>query len=129
MFELFNKEGVVRLFLAEYDNKIIAANMVSFMGQVCTYLHGSSANSYREVMAPYLLQWQAILEAKKIGCKYYDFGGVNGKTFYDKRWEGITRFKTSFAPKILPREYIGSFDLILNPVIFSVYKFVKQIRG
>lgn len=129
MFEIFSPDGTIKLFLAEYDNKIIAANLISFFGQVCIYLHGASSNMYREVMAPYLLQWQAIKEAKRLGLAFYDFGGVNGQTFNNPKWEGITRFKTGFAPQIPPREYIGSFDLILNPVIFSIYKFVKEIRG
>ena len=124
-----SQNGTVKLFLAEYDNKIIAANMVSFFGKVCTYLHGASANTYRDVMAPYLLQWQAIVEAKRLGFGFYDFGGVNGPSFQNSKWEGITRFKASFSQELKPKEYIGSFDLILNPVIFSVYKFVKQIRG
>ncbi|MFA5021860.1 MAG: peptidoglycan bridge formation glycyltransferase FemA/FemB family protein [Patescibacteria group bacterium] len=129
MFEILSQEGSVKLFIAEYENKVIGVNMVSFFSQVCTYLHGSSSDMYREVMATYLLQWQAILEAKKLGYKFYDFGGINGKTFNNPKWKGITRFKTSFAPELLPREYVGSFDLILNPIVFSIYKFVKQIRG
>lgn len=129
MFEVFSKNGLIKLFLAEYDNKIIAANMVSFSGKVCTYLHGTSADSYREVMAPYLLQWQAITEAKKLGFYYYDFGGTNGKTYENSKWAGITRFKTGFGPEVEIKEYVGSFDLVLNPVIFATYKFIKQIRG
>lgn len=129
MFEILSQNGTVKLFLAEYDNKIIAVSMVSFFGKVCTYLHGASANMYREVMAPHLLQWQTIIEAKRLGYALYDFGGVNGQTFNNPKWEGLTRFKTSFAFGVPPREYIGSFDLILNPVIFATYKFVKQIRG
>lgn len=129
MFEIFSPNGTIKLFLAEYDGKIIAANMVSFFGQVCTYLHGASANMYRETMAPYLLQWEAIIEAKKLGFKYYDFGGVNGQTFFNEKWKGITRFKSGFDSNIKPREHIGVFELVLNPVVYSVYKFVKQIRG
>jgi len=129
MFEILSQDGTVKLFLAEYDNKVIAANIVSFFGQVCTYLHGASANMYRDVMAPYLLQWQAIIEGKKLGSKFYDFGGVNGETFNNPKWDGITRFKIGFGPEIKPREYVGSFDLILSPAVFAAYKFIKQIRG
>ncbi len=128
MFEILSKDGTIKLFLAEYNHKVVAANLVSFFGKFCTYLHGASADWYREVMATHLLQWQAILEAKKLGCQYYDFGGVTGKTFCNEKWEGITRFKTSFAPQVSPREYIGNFELILNPFIFATYKFVKQIK-
>ncbi|MDD2807421.1 MAG: peptidoglycan bridge formation glycyltransferase FemA/FemB family protein [Patescibacteria group bacterium] len=129
MLEAFAKTGTIKLFMAEYQNKIIAVNMVSYFGNVATYLHGSSSDIYREVMSPYLLQWQAIIEAKKVGCQLYDFGGVNGRSFHNKMWQGITRFKLGFADEASVREYIGSYDLVINPVIFSVYKFVKQIRG
>jgi lipid II:glycine glycyltransferase (peptidoglycan interpeptide bridge formation enzyme) len=129
MFEILSQDGTVKLFLAEFDGKVIAANMISFFGKVAIYLHGSSSDMYRELMAPYLLQWEAIKEAKKIGMEKYDFGGMNGKSFHDKKWEGITRFKTGFAPEENITEFIGSHDLVTNPVIFSVYKFVKQVRG
>ena len=129
MFETMSEDGTVKLFLAEFDNKIIAANMVSFFGQVCIYLHGASSDLYRDVMAPYFLQWAAILEAKKLGLAKYDFGGINGPSFYNKKWEGITRFKTGFGPEYKITEYVGSHELVINPVIYSVYKFVKQVRG
>ena len=128
MFEIFNKDGSLKLFLATYDNKVVTANLISLSGEVCTYLHGASADMYRDVMAPYLLQWQAILEAKKLGYKYYDFGGVNGQTYNNKKWIGITKFKTGFGSEIAPKEYIGSYELIYNPIVFATYKFVKQIR-
>jgi len=129
MFEILNADGTIKLFLAEYENKIIAANLVSFFGKFCTYLHGASSDMYRELMAPHLLQWQAIAEAKRLGCQFYDFGGVNAKTYNNEKWAGITRFKNGFAPEIPAKEYIGSFEIVLNPVIFAAYKFVKQIRG
>lgn len=129
MFEVFSKDGTLQLFLAEYDNKVIAASMVSFFGRVGTYLHGASADSYREMMASYLLQWHTIIAAKKLGMTHYDFGGVNAKTFNDPKWDGISRFKTGFSPDVPAREYVGSFDLVLNPFVFSAYKFIKQIRG
>lgn len=129
MFDNLAEDGLIKLFIAEYDNKIIAVNMISFFGNTGTYLHGASSDIYREIMAPYLLQWQAILEAKKAGLAYYDFGGVNGRTFFNKKWEGITRFKTGFAPQTPPREYVGCFELVLNPVVYSIYKFARQIRG
>lgn len=129
IFDIFSHDQTIQLFLAEYDNKTVAASMVSFFGQFATYLHGASSDLYREIMAPYLMQWQAIQEAKKLDCLYYDFGGVNGQTFYDKKWDGMTRFKTGFAPEVTCKEYVGSYELILSPVIFAAYKFVKQFRG
>jgi len=128
MFEILKEDGTMKLFLAEYDHKIIAANLVSFFGQVGTYLHGASSDMYRETMAPYLLQWEAINEARILGCQYYDFGGVDIDGKYGNKWHGITRFKTGFAEEVKPKEYIGGFELIFNPIIFATYKFIKQIK-
>lgn len=128
MFEFLGKDGTLKLFLAEYHNKIIAANLVAFFGKTAVYLHGASSDVDRDVMATYFLQWMGILEAKKNGCHDYDFGGVNGKTYFNKKWEGITRFKTGFSQNEEPKEYLGNFELVLNPFVFAAYKFIKQVR-
>ena len=75
MFETIPPE-ILKLYIAEYEGKIIAANLVLFFGKTATYMHGASDNEHRNVMAPYLLQWQTILDAKKSGCNRYDLGGI-----------------------------------------------------
>ena len=129
MFDQMGPTGTIKLFLAQYQNKIIAAHIVSFFGTTATYLHGASADMYRGVMAPYLLQWQSIAEAKQAGCHYFDFGGVNGQTYFSEKWEGITRFKVGFSEATAPTEFIGTHEIIVNPVVYSMYKFAKQIKG
>lgn len=128
-FETFVSHNTIQLYLAEYENKVIAAIMVAYFGKFATYLHGASSDLYRDVMAPYALQWQAIQDAKKSGILFYDFGGVNGETYSNKKWSGITRFKVGFNELQKPTEYVGCFEKVINPVIYSAYKFVKQIRG
>src|SRR3989344_759010 len=129
MLELLNPDGTLKLLLAIYDQQIVAAALVAFFGKTATYLHGASADLYREVMAPYLLHWEAILAAKQLGCRAYDFGGVNGQTCHNPNWVGMTKFKTGFAPTQAPAEYVGSFEAVINPLVFARYRFVKQIRG
>ncbi|OGY51118.1 MAG: hypothetical protein A3J59_03055 [Candidatus Buchananbacteria bacterium RIFCSPHIGHO2_02_FULL_56_16] len=129
MLELLNPDGTLKLLLAIYDQQIVAAALVAFFGKTATYLHGASADLYREVMAPYLLHWEAILAAKQLGCRAYDFGGVNGQTCHHPNWVGMTKFKTGFAPTQAPAEYVGSFEAVINPLVFAGYRFVKQIRG
>jgi lipid II:glycine glycyltransferase (peptidoglycan interpeptide bridge formation enzyme) len=92
MLEVLGREGMIKLFLAQRQNQIIAANLVCFFGQTATYLHGASDYNFRQLMAPHLLQWQAILEAKELGLKYYDFWGID-----EKKWPGLTRFKKGFG--------------------------------
>ncbi|MBN1779126.1 MAG: peptidoglycan bridge formation glycyltransferase FemA/FemB family protein [Candidatus Buchananbacteria bacterium] len=128
LFDTFKNDQTIQLVLAECDGKIVAAAMVSFFGRFATYLHGASSDLYRGAMAPYLLHWQAILEAKRLDCHYYDFGGVNGQSFYDEKWEGITRFKNGFAQLSQPKEYVGNYEIVLNPFVFAAYRLVKQVR-
>lgn len=126
MFEAIPEENL-KIYAAEYKGKIIAANIVVFFGKVATYLHGASDNDYRNVMAPYLLQWQAIFDAKETGCEKYDFGGI--KTESSGAWAGITRFKTGFSTTAKPLKFPGSYDIILNPLRYYLYRFLQLIKS
>jgi lipid II:glycine glycyltransferase (peptidoglycan interpeptide bridge formation enzyme) len=120
-------DDMLELYLAEYDGKIIAANLVVFFGEYATYLHGASGNDCREVMAPYLLQWQQMQDAKKNGCRYYDFGGV--RTGDEKhKWAGITRFKQGFAPKQDAIRFLGSYDVILSQYRYRAYIALQSLK-
>jgi peptidoglycan pentaglycine glycine transferase (the first glycine) len=114
-------DSPVKLFFAEYRGKPIATSLVSCFGDTATYLHGGSANENRNVMAPYLLQWQAIKLAKDKGLKYYDFHGID-----EKKWPGVTRFKRGFGG--LAVNYPGTYDLVYDSSWYSVYKMIRKVR-
>ena len=118
----------VGLYLAEYQKEIIAANLVVFFQQAAFYLHGASDDRYRNVMAPFLLQWQQIIDAKERGCQQYDFGGVAIKQ-KRKSWEGITRFKTGFSPQTESLLFPGTFDLVINRKKYWLYEKLRKMRG
>jgi peptidoglycan pentaglycine glycine transferase (the first glycine) len=133
MTETINSD-VLSLYVAEYNNKVIAANLIAFYGNTATYLHGATDDEYRNVMAPYLLQWQAILDAKKRGCEFYDFGGVKTanseqKTVNSKDWSGITKFKVGFSEETKPFEFPGSYDIVINPFKYRLYKIIQKIKS
>jgi peptidoglycan pentaglycine glycine transferase (the first glycine) len=111
----------IKLFLSEYQNKIIAGNIVSFFGDMATYVHGASANEFRNVMAPYLLQWRTIEAAKRMGYKYYDFNGID-----EVKWPGVTRFKKGFGGEDV--SYPGTFDLVFEGMWYNVYKMARRVR-
>ena len=121
-----NSNLIAKLYLAEYKNKIIAANIVLYFGDMAVYLHGASSNEHRNLMAPYLLQWQQITDAKKAGCKKYDFWGItiNGKK---KNWQGITKFKKGFGG--YEKNYIGAYDLIFSNIGYQIYGFMRNIKS
>jgi len=111
---------IIKLFLAKYQDKIIVANLVCFFGDTAVYLHGASDYNYRHLMAPYLLQWQAIYQARKQGLRYYDFWGID-----EKRWPGVTRFKKGFGGQ--ETVYPGVFDLIFRPWWYQAYNLARIV--
>ena len=115
----------LKLYIAEYQDKVIAANLVLFYGDTCTYMHGASDNENRNVMAPYALQWQQIKDAKKNGCTKYDFGGVADA---NSKWSGITRFKTGFSPETASAIFPGSYDIIINKNRYYLYRLIQKIK-
>jgi len=119
---------ILKLYVAEYEGKIIAVNLVLFFGKTAAYMHGTSDNLHRDVMAPYLLQWQAILDAKKSGCEKYDFGGIKSQGTKGKSWAGITKFKTGFAPETSPIKFPGCYDIILGPSRYNLYRFAQKAK-
>lgn len=127
MFEIIPPENL-KLYVAEYNDKVIAASIVIFYANTATYLHGASDNKYRNVMAPYLLQWQAIMDAKKAGLARYDLGGIKTGSG-DNSWTGITRFKIGFLPNTQPVKFPGSYDVILNSSKYKLYKILQTIKN
>jgi len=125
-------EEMLQIYVAEFEGKIIAANLMLFYEETATYLHGASSNVSRNVMAPFLLQWQAILDAKEKGCVKYDFGGVKITDNHQQatnNWEGITNFKLGFSPNTKPIEFLGSYDIIINPRKYAVYRGLQRAKA
>lgn len=113
--------GLVNLSFAEYGGRPIATALVSSFGDTATYLHGGSLDQERNIMAPYLLQWQAIKWAKSQGKNYYDFHGID-----EVKWPGVTRFKKGFGG--FEVNYPGTFDLVYDQGWYSIYKMVRKAR-
>jgi len=111
----------VKLLIAEYEDKIIAGVILSFFGDMGSYIHGASANEYRNMMAPHVLQWEAIRLSRTKGCDYYDFNGID-----EKKWPGVTKFKIGFGGETI--EYPGTFDLVFSYLWYNIYKVVRKIR-
>ncbi len=118
----------IKLYLAKYDEKVIGAIVVSFFGGVATYLHGASSNIHRNVMANYVLQWEAIKYAKKLGCEKYDFGGLKIDESDKNLWKGITRFKISFAPKEKIVDFPGCWDIVINKRRYFTYRILQGVK-
>jgi len=125
----------VTLYLAKYEGKIIAGILCTYYKNIATYLFGASSDEYRNVMAPHLLQWTAIQDAKKTGYQFYDFWGAastDSKIKQEQSWQGITRFKQGFNTDQPIFAYLGAYSYSYRPFVLkiwnTIYKIYRLIR-
>ncbi len=112
-----------RLYLARCAGRTLAANLVLFFGGWAVYLHGASSSEQRQLMAPYLLQWRQMRDAKARGCRTYDFWGITlGND--NPKWAGITRFKRGFGGR--ERSYAGAYDLPVRRIWYDLYRRLRK---
>ncbi len=127
MWETMRTSGIARLFTAEYQKKILAAWIIFAWGKTLYYPYGTSSREFREVMAPTLLLWEIALWGKRMGYKAFDlWGALPDNPDPKDPWYGFHRFKQGFNPTHV--EFIGSYDLVINPFLYPVYKVADNIR-
>lgn len=113
----------VEVFVATYQGSPLAAAFVIFFGDTATYLHGASSDSNRDVMAPHLVQWEAIQAAHRAGYRWYDFWGIAPDTDSTHPLAGVTRFKCGFGGSRLT--YPGAYDIVFKPSLYRAYRILK----
>ncbi|HBH46975.1 MAG: hypothetical protein A2445_01035 [Candidatus Jacksonbacteria bacterium RIFOXYC2_FULL_44_29] len=120
ILKILGDADAAAIAIAEYQNKPVAANLVTFYGDTAIYLHGGTDDAYKSVMAPYLLQWESLQEARRRGCKFYDFGGAAVETGKIDGWAGITRFKAGFGGKLT--RFGETYDVVFNKGWYRLYQ-------
>lgn len=91
------------------------------------YPYGASSRLYRETMSNNLTAWEAIKFGKQHGLKYFDMWGALGPE-PDKNdpWYGFHRFKEGYGATLT--EFVGSYDLVIRPQAYSLYKLADKAR-
>ena len=123
-FSAFLPDNQASLFFGEYKGQIIAAAFVVFWSNIGFYHHAALLPKYHKIPIAYLLQWEAIKEAKRRKCLLYDFWGyVNPKENPEHPWAGPTLFKMGFGGK--PYKYLKTQDMPLSKKYWLIYLFEK----
>jgi lipid II:glycine glycyltransferase (peptidoglycan interpeptide bridge formation enzyme) len=104
----------------------LAAIITLFRGGEATYLYGASASEGRNLMPTYLLQWQAICDAKAAGCRSYDLFGIPPTAEEGHPMHGLYQFKTGFGGAIIHRP--GSWDYDLRPLPARLFRAAEKAR-
>lgn len=115
-----------QLLMAHKDGEPIAGGIFVYVEAWGIYYYGASNHDHRKLMAPYLLQWEAILEAKKRGCQFYDFLGIAPEGAQNHPWAGVTQFKKKFGGQVV--HYPKPVEWTIRPFWHVLYKLRQKLR-
>lgn len=117
------------LLLAEHEGEMLAGIVVARFNREAIYLYGASGAHKRNLMPTYLLQWEAMRQAREQGFTQYDLWGVppglaevtEDQAEADRElpearehrrgdlW-GVYRFKKGFGGRLVG--YSGAYDYV-----------------
>ncbi len=119
----FYKAKRAHMLIAQYEKQILASGIFVRFADQMIYRHGASIKS--QIPASYLLQWEAIRYAKKLGIKEYNFWGIAPVAKPNHPWAGITLFKKGFGGKM--QEYLHASDLAFSS-FYALSYIIEWVR-
>lgn len=126
MVDNFCETDYLEIYLATYQEEPVAGALITFYDGLASYMYGGSSRSHKEVMAPYLMHWQIIKDAKARGCIKYDLLGRSKPGNERGKWAGVTRFKEQLGGEAV--EILGSYDYINQNFNYRLFKTVEKLR-
>ena len=130
-WDTLHPEGLLKLFVATYQEKILSIHMSALFGENAIYLHGASSGEHKNLMPNYLIMWEAIKWAKSQGCKTFDLWGIPeevgiaagmGNSLPEpnstKGLWGVYRFKKGFSSNIVL--YMKAYDYVYNVSLYAL---------
>ncbi len=127
-FEIFSRDGRALWFFGKYNGAVTAGALIIFWQGTAYYHQAASREKFAKLSIPYLLQWEAIREAKRRGCLTYDFWGYTDPKANPRHpWAGPTLFKMGFGGD--KREYALTQDYPLSVFYWPVYLFERVRRS
>lgn len=126
-FSCFSPDNQIVIYLGKYRNKVISSAVMVYWQGIGFYHHGASLSKYNNNKVPvsYLMQWEAIKEAKNRGCNKYNFWGIAPNNNKNHPWAGLSLFKRGFGG--YKKEYVKTQDLALSLNYYLTYA-IEKIR-
>ncbi|MFA5730207.1 MAG: peptidoglycan bridge formation glycyltransferase FemA/FemB family protein [Candidatus Paceibacterota bacterium] len=123
--DAFKNDNEIVIFSGKYKGETVSSAMIVYWSKRAFYHQGASSSKYAKIPVSYLLQWEAIKEAKKRGCEIYNFWGVIPESEKNHPWAGLSLFKKGFGGN--EKQYVKTQDYILSPIYWLTYIF-EELR-
>lgn len=125
-FEVFFENNKGLLYTAKLGDQVLAQAFIIFYGTEADYHYGASTEEGRRYPGAYLLQWEAIKEAKRRGLTRYNFWGVAPEEDKDHRFYGVSVFKRGFGGEDV--EYLHARDIVIDRKKYLFNYTVEMVR-
>lgn len=121
------------LLLAYASDKSVAGLMGVIWSKTGIYYYGASDYAHRPLMAPFLLQWEAMKYCKAKECTTYDLLGIAPPEAASVElqarssahpWQGITAFKEKFGGDIVT--YPQEQEIRLKPIASAMLQLKRK---
>jgi lipid II:glycine glycyltransferase (peptidoglycan interpeptide bridge formation enzyme) len=132
MWECFQPD--IGLLLAEYEGRPVAGALLVAFGQTVCNKRAAWSGEWGSLHPNELVQWEAILWAKRRGHRYYDFEGLRdgggaswkggGEGQGHEKTRGVGSFKAGFGGELLVGA--GSYYLVPNKARRAIYRRVAN---
>lgn len=114
VLQTLQPRDMATLLLAHHGEDLLAGIIVFAFGRTGQYMYGASSNQKRNLMAPYLVQWEGMRWARARGAVVYDLWGIPDRLEEHEDLWGVYRHKRGYGGEIV--RYIGAFDLVEAPL-------------
>jgi peptidoglycan pentaglycine glycine transferase (the first glycine) len=117
-FRAFAAGHKVIMYRSTYEGQLLAMAFIIFYGPEAAYHYGASTELARKFPGAYAIQWEAIQEARRRGCRRYNFWGVaeHGQTKH--RFYGVSVFKRGFGGEDVA--YLPARDLVVDRIRYPL---------
>lgn len=123
--DAFKNDNEIVIFSGKYKGETVSSAMIVYWSKRAFYHQGASSSKYAKIPVSYLLQWEAIKEAKKREAEIYNFWGVIPESEKNHPWAGLSLFKKGFGGS--EKQYVKTQDYILSPIYWLTYIF-EELR-
>ena len=127
MWQSFGNTDMIRIFNAVYEDTILVSWVLFLYNGVLYYPYGASRAVHRNVMASNLMMWEMITYGKKQGCRQFDmWGSLGPEPNPNDPWYGFHKFKSGYGGDLI--EFLGSYDLVLDPGLYKLFRIAENLR-
>jgi lipid II:glycine glycyltransferase (peptidoglycan interpeptide bridge formation enzyme) len=125
-FKAFSKTGNATLYIAKYNDQILAENFMIFYGNEASYHYGVSTELGTKLSGAPLLHMEAMRDARKRGISRYNLWGIVDETDTKHRFYGVSVFKRGFG--VDEYKYLPAQDLIIDKMKYPINWLVETVR-